>query len=163
MSLQYLSRSSIHCLAGLPCRIVLSSGLQVVTREIHRSLRRLICPAQDHFICLTLLIISMAFVISMAQTWDFLSLYVMLSMHTSFHFGLCGRTFVLLLFGECPGLYTICHTWQHTFRCLFVHMARLRLKTSRCLAYAAQPAMTLRFIYWSWLFSLLLRCCPRYS
>ena len=31
--------------------------------------------------------------------------------HTSFHFGLCGRKFVLCLFGQCPGLCTI---WQHT-------------------------------------------------
>ena len=48
------ARSSLHRLAGLPCRIFLSYGLQVVTRKVHRlSLRRLICPAQDHFICLT--------------------------------------------------------------------------------------------------------------
>ena len=45
-SLQYLSRSSLHRLAGLPCRLFLSS------------LRRLIYPAQDHFIFLTVLIIS---------------------------------------------------------------------------------------------------------
>ena len=34
--------------------------------------------------------------------------------HTSFYFGLCGRKFVLCLFGQCPGLCTICHSWQHT-------------------------------------------------
>ena len=34
--------------------------------------------------------------------------------HTSFHFGLCSRKFVLCLFGQCPGLCTICHSWQHT-------------------------------------------------
>ena len=34
--------------------------------------------------------------------------------HTSFHFGPCGRKFVLCLFGKCPGLCTICHSWQHT-------------------------------------------------
>ena len=34
--------------------------------------------------------------------------------HTSFHFGLCGRKFVLCLFGQYPGLCTICHSWQHT-------------------------------------------------
>ena len=62
VSLQYLSRSSLHRLAGLPCRIFLSYSLQVVIREVHRSsLRRLICPAQDHFIFLTVLIISMSF------------------------------------------------------------------------------------------------------
>ena len=32
--------------------------------------------------------------------------------HTSFHFGLCGRNFVLCLFGQCPGLCTICHSWH---------------------------------------------------
>ena len=43
VSLQYLSRSSLHCLAGLPCRLFWSYGLQVVTREVHRSsLRQLI-------------------------------------------------------------------------------------------------------------------------
>ena len=34
--------------------------------------------------------------------------------HTSFNFGLCGRNFVLCLFGHCPGLCTICHSCQHT-------------------------------------------------
>ena len=54
VSLQYLSRSSLHRLAGLHCRLFLSYGLQVVTLEVHRpSLRRLICPAQEHFIFLT--------------------------------------------------------------------------------------------------------------
>ena len=80
VSLQYLSRSSLHRLAGLCCRLFLSYCLQVVTRVVHRSsLRRLICPAQDHFIFLTLLIISMTFVFSLTQTLVFLSLYVMLS------------------------------------------------------------------------------------
>ena len=79
-SLQYLSRSSLHRLAGLPCRLFLSYGIQVVTREVHRSsLRRLICPAQDHFICLTVLIISMTCVLSLTQMLVFLSLYVILS------------------------------------------------------------------------------------
>ena len=80
VSLQYLSRSSLHRLAGLPCRLFLSYGLQVVAREVHRSsVRRLICPAQDHFIFRTVLIISMTFVLSLTQMLVFLSLYVMLS------------------------------------------------------------------------------------
>ena len=100
VSLQYLSRSSLHRLAGLPCRLFLSYGLEVVTREVHRSsLRRLICPAQDHFIFLTVLIISMTFVLSLTQMLVFLLCDVE---HTSFHFGLCGCTFVLCLFGQCP-------------------------------------------------------------
>ena len=62
VSLQYLSRSSLRRLAGLPCRLFLSYGLHVVTREVHRSsLRRLTCPAQDHFSFLTLLIMSLVF------------------------------------------------------------------------------------------------------
>ena len=55
------------------------------TREVHRSsLRRLICPAQDHFICLTSLIISMTFVHSMTDV--IMSLYVMLSILLSILF-----------------------------------------------------------------------------
>ena len=34
--------------------------------------------------------------------------------HTSSNCGLCGRKFVLCLFGQCPGFCTICHSWQHT-------------------------------------------------
>ena len=34
--------------------------------------------------------------------------------HTHFHFGLCGRKFVMCLFGQCPCLCTICHSLQHT-------------------------------------------------
>ena len=34
--------------------------------------------------------------------------------HTTFHFGLCVRKYVLCLFGKCTCLCTICHSWQHT-------------------------------------------------
>ena len=43
-----------------------------------------------------------------------LSIFVCDVEHTPFYFGLCGRKFVLCLFGQCPGLCTICHSWQHT-------------------------------------------------
>ena len=43
-----------------------------------------------------------------------LSIFVCDVEHTSFHFGLCGCKFVLCLFGQCPGLCTICHSWLHT-------------------------------------------------
>ena len=33
--------------------------------------------------------------------------------HTSSHFRLCGRNFVLCLPGQWPGMYIICHSWQH--------------------------------------------------
>ena len=73
--------------------------------------------------------------------------------HTSFHFGLCGRKFVLFLFGQCPGLCTIPGSTQELYTCLFRQMARLLLKISRCLAYAAQPPMILRCTSLSWFFS----------
>ena len=80
VSLQYLSRSSLRRLAGLPCRLFLSFGLQVVTREVRRSsLKRFICPART-ISFFPVLIISMTFVLSMTQMLVFLSLYVMLSM-----------------------------------------------------------------------------------
>ena len=43
-----------------------------------------------------------------------LSIFVCDVEHTSFHLGLRGRKFVLCLFGQCPGLCTICQSWQHT-------------------------------------------------
>ena len=27
---------------------------------------------------------------------------------------MCGRKVILFLFGQCPGICTICHSWQHT-------------------------------------------------
>ena len=51
-----------------------------MTCEVHRSsLRRLICPAQDHFIFLKVLVISMTFDFSLTQMLLFLSLYLTLS------------------------------------------------------------------------------------
>ena len=71
---------ALHRLAGLPCRLFLSYGLHVVTRVVHQlSLRRLICPAQDHFIFLTVFIIAMNVVLSLTQMLVLLYLYVMLS------------------------------------------------------------------------------------
>ena len=62
------------------------------------------CPAQDHFICSHIA----------DYVYDFCplpdpdvgpSVLVCDVEHTSFHFGLCGRKFVVSLFGECPGFY----------------------------------------------------------
>ena len=141
--------------------------LQVVTRDFHRSsLRGLICPAQDYFI-----FHSVDYIYEFCPLPDpdvDLSILVCDVEHTSFHFGLCGRKFVLCLFCQCPGLCTICHSLQHTG---VVHLSLQVdcrwlgrfLKISRCLAYAAQPAMILRCISLSWLFSLRLYCCPKYT
>ena len=85
VSLQYLSigRLSTAWLVSLVVFSCHNYGLQVVHRS---SLRRLICPAQDHFIFLTVLIISMTFVLSLTQMLVFLSLYVMLSILLSILF-----------------------------------------------------------------------------
>ena len=147
---------SLHRLAGLPCRLFLSYGLQVVTREVHRSsLRRLICPAQDHFIFLTVLIISMTFVLSLTQMLVFLSLYVMFSILLSILVCAASSLFCACLVSV-SAPYVIAGSTQELYSCLFRQMARLLLKISRCLAYAAQPAMILRCISLSWFFSLRL-------
>ena len=106
VSLQYLSRSSLHRVASLPCHLFLSYGLQVVTLEVHLScLRRLLCPAHDHFIFLTLLIIS--YFCHLPDPDVGLSILVCDIEHTSFHFGLCGRKFVQFLFGQCQMLQEV--------------------------------------------------------
>ena len=88
-----------------------------------------------------------------------LSIFVCDVEHTSFHFGLCSRKFVLCLFGQCPGLCTICHSQVAAHRSLRLSLqayGKVILKIPRCLTYAAQPAMILRRISSSWLFSLRL-------
>ena len=149
VTLQYLSRSSLHRLAGHPCRLFLSYGFQVVTREIHRSsLRRLICPAQDHFSCLKVLIISMLV---------FLSLYVMLSILLSILVCVAASLFCAYLVSvQVSAPCVIAGSTLELYTCLFRQMTRLLLTISRCLAYAAQPVMILRCISLSWFFSLRL-------
>ena len=164
VSLQYLSRSSLHRLTGLPC-LFLSYGLHVVTRKVHRSsLRWLICPAQDHFIFPTVLIISMTFVLSLTQMLVFLSLYVMLSILLSILVCAAESLFCACLVSvQVSASYAIAGSTQELYTCLFRQMARLLLKISRWLAYTTQPAMILRCISLSWLFSLRLYCCPKYT
>ena len=134
MSLQYLSRSSLHRLPGLPCRIFLSYGLQVVTREVHRSsLRRLICPAHDHFIFLTVLIIFMNCVLFLTQMLAFLSLYVMLSILLSILVCAAACLFCACLVSvQVSAPYVIAGSTQELYTCIFRQMARLLLKISRC-------------------------------
>ena len=112
VSLQYLSRSSLHRLAGLPC-IFLSFlyGLQlVVTREVHRSsLRRLImpCPGPFHFSH------------SVDYIYEFCplpdpdvghSIFVCDVEHTSFILVCASTSLFCACFGQCPGFCTIMST-----------------------------------------------------
>ena len=131
------------------------NGIQVVTSEVRRSsLRRLICPAQDHFIFLTLLIISMTFVLSLTQMLVFLSLYVMLSILLSSLVSAAeSLSCACLVSFHVSAPYVIAGSPQKLYTSLFGQMGRLFLKMTRCLAYAAQPAMILRCISLSWLFS----------
>ena len=86
-----------------------------MTREVHRSsLRRLLCPAQDHFTFLTVLILSMTFVLSLTQMLVFLSLYVMLSILLSILVCVAASLFCPSLASVHAGLCTIYHSWQHT-------------------------------------------------
>ena len=106
VSLQCLSISSLHRLTGLHCRPFSSFGIQVVTLEVHRSsLRQWICPVQDHFIFLTLLIISMTFVLSPLV----------------FSHSLC-RCRLLSL--GCPYVHVFQDFYVHTFYVLFLQWCR---------------------------------------
>ena len=63
------------------------------------------CPARDHFIFLTLLVIS--YFCPVPDPDVGLSMLVCDIEHTSFDFGLCGRKFVLCLFGQCQILQEV--------------------------------------------------------
>ena len=144
-------------LAGLPCRLFLSYGIHVVTREAHRSsMRRLICPAQDHFI-FSVLIICRTFVLSLTQMLDFLYMYVMLSILLSILVYAAASVFCACLVSvHVSAPYVIAGSTRDLYTCLFRQMTRLLLKISRCFAYTAQPAMIRRCISLSWFLSLKL-------
>ena len=123
VSLQCLSRSSLHGLAGLPCLLFSSNGLQVVTREVHRSsLRRLICPAQDHFI-VSHIADHMTGVLSLTQMLVFLSLHLMLSILLSILVCAAASLFCACLVGaQCT---IMAARMSCTPGCLFNQMTRL--------------------------------------
>ena len=129
VSLQDLSRSCVHRLAGLPCRVFLSYGLQVVTREVHQySLRQLMCPAQDNSTFLTLLFISMAFFLSLTHMLVFLALYVMLSILLSILVCVVACLFCACLVSvQVSAPYVIAGSTHELHNCPFRQMARLLL------------------------------------
>ena len=113
VSLQYLSRSSLHRLAGLP----LSSFLVIWSPSGNTRGPSVVFEAAD-MPCL----IPFHFSHIADYIYDFcllpdpdvgLSILVCDVEHSSFRFGLCGRKFVLCSFGQCPDLCTICLSWQH--------------------------------------------------
>ena len=103
------------------------------------------CPGPFHF--LTVLIISMTFVLSLTQMLVFLSLYVMLSIFLSILVCAAASLFCAC-FGQCPGLCTICHSWQHTGVVQLSLQAdgKVAFEDIPVFGYTAQPAMILRCI-----------------
>ena len=68
------------------------------------------CPRPFHFSYIVSYIYDFC---PLPDTYVGLSIFVCDVEHTSFHFGLCDRKFVLCSFDQCPGLCTICHSLQH--------------------------------------------------
>ena len=96
VSLQYLSRSSLRRLAGLPCRPFLSYALQVATRDVHGSSAVGVpCPGPFNCFYIDDYVYDLR---PLSLTQMLLLLYVYVE-HDSFHFTLCGRKFVLFEFG----------------------------------------------------------------
>ena len=121
VSLQYLSRSSLHRLAGLPFRIFLSYGIQVVTREVHRSALK--WPAQAHFIFLTVYIISMTLDLSLTHMLVFLSLHVTLSILLSIYVGSAACLFCACsVSDQVSASYVIAGSTHELYTCLFRQM-----------------------------------------
>ena len=104
--------------------------------------------AQDHLICLTFLIISMTFILSLTQILVFLSLCVLLSILLSILVCAAASLFCACLVSlQVSAPYVIAGSTHELYTCLFRQTAMLLLKISRCLAYAAQPAMILCCIF----------------
>ena len=113
-----------------------------------------LCPGPFHF-SYSVDYISITFVLT--QMLVFLSLYVMLSILLSILVCAAASLFYACLVSvQVSAPYVIAGSTQELYTCLFRQMARLLLKMSRCLAYAAQPAMILICISLSWFFSLRL-------
>ena len=97
------------------------------------------------------------FVLSLTQMLVVLSLYVMLSILLSILVCAAASLFCACLVSvQVSAPYVIAGSTQELYTCLFRQMAMLLLKISRCLAYAAQPAMILCCISLSWFISLRL-------
>ena len=113
------------------------------------------CPGPFHFFHSVHYIYDLSFVLSLTQMLALLSLYVMLSILLSILVCAAASLFCACLVSvQVSAPYVIADSTQELYTCLFRQMARLLLKKSRCLAYAAQPAMILRCVSLSWFFSL---------
>ncbi len=99
----------------------------------------------------------MTFVLSLTQMLVILSLYVMLSILLSILvYAAANLLCACLVSVQVSAPYVIAGSSQELYTCLVRQMARLLLTISRCLTYAAQPAVILRCISLFWFFSLRL-------
>ena len=116
-------RLSTACLVSLVVFSFVAWSL-VVTREVHRSsLRQLICPVQDLFIFLTLLIMFMAFIPSLTQMLVLLSLCLMLSILLSILVCAVANLFCACLVSvQVSAPYVIAGGTQELYTCLFRHI-----------------------------------------
>ena len=97
------------------------------------------------------------FVLSLTQMLVFLSLYMMLSLLLSILVCAAASLFCACVVSvQVSTPYATAGSTHELYTCFFRQMEMLLLKVSRCLAYAAQPAMILRCIVLSWFFSLRL-------
>ena len=98
----FVQVKSHHSFTGLPCRLLFiwspsgdSRRTLIVSEAVDMP-----CPGPFHFSH------SVHFIYDFCPIPDRdvgPSIFVCDVEHTSFHFGLCGRKFVLCLFGQCPG------------------------------------------------------------
>ena len=127
--LQYLSRSSLHRLAGLPCRLFLSWSLSGDTRGPSVVFEAGNMPC--HFIFLTVFIISMTIVLSLTQMLVLLSVYLMLRI--LLFIMVCAVASLLcacLVSVQVSAPYVTTGSTQELYTCLFRQMARWLLKIS---------------------------------
>ena len=110
---QHGQKTSITTPLPDACYIIsyLANVLHLMTRDVHRSsLRRLMCPSQDQFIFLSLLICLLT---SLPDPYDSLSVLVYDIEHNPFICVWVDSKFVLCLFCECPGICTMSKLLAH--------------------------------------------------
>ena len=104
---------------------------------------------------LTVLIISMTFVLSLTQMLVILSLYVVLSILLSILVCVAESLFsACLVRVHFAAPYVVSGNTEELYTCLFRQMATMLSKISRCLEYAVQRATILLFFEYTYPFNI---------
>ena len=164
-----------HAVSKLPCQITLSSAISCRSSSCPGRLSTawlvslvvfscggmrgpsvvfeavdMPCPGPFHFshsVHYLAYIDPMTFVVSLTHMLVLLSLCVMLSIFLSILVCAAASLFCACLVSvQVSAPYVIAGSTQELYTCLFRQMARLLSKISRCLVYAAQPAMNMLMI-----------------